>query len=348
MKNKFIQEVEKRFNDSFNTTTEGFQIAVLKNNKLVFKQDYGVTYNYYDLASLTKIFYTVSALQFLNEFGLLLPDHFVKDYIFEWKNPKTQIKHLLTHTAGLNWWKPFYKKLDLKDSSEQKKQSVYKEIINSKSQLSTKSTYSDLDFILLNKLIESACGMDSNEFSKVIYKLIDCSDLFFHKNNKLKYAKNNYAPTESCPWRLKTLQGEVHDDNTWAMGGVSGHAGLFGSLDAVVKWSQWFYGSLHNDQVSWASPLVIKPYTKRAVAKSTGAWALGYMMPTKGRASCGKHFSANSIGHTGFVGTSFWHDPKNKLSVIVLSNRVHPTRDNNLFVKLRPIIHDVAFEFFVS
>lgn len=342
----FLQEVEKRFGQNFSTATEGFQIAVLKNNQVTFKESFGKTYPYYDLASLTKILYTVSAVQFLNEFDLLMPDHFVKDYISNWKNPKTQIKHLLTHTAGLDWWQPFYKKLPIAIPVEEKKHIVYDKIIRSNSKLSKNSQYSDLDFIMLNALIENCAGMPSEEFANLVFECIGSPELFFQKNNHLKYKKSDYAPTEKCPWRKKQLQGEVHDDNTWAMGGVSGHAGLFGSLEAMVQWSQCFYRALHENESCWSRAKTIKAYCQRAVPESLGDWALGYMMPTKGRASCGQYFSKNSVGHTGFVGTSFWHDPKNKLTVIVLSNRVFPTRENQLFVKLRPILHDVAFQLF--
>ncbi|MCH2533265.1 MAG: serine hydrolase [Bdellovibrionales bacterium] len=342
----FFNEVEKRFDHKISSATEGFQIAVLKNNHLVFKENFGKTYRYYDLASLTKILYTVSAIQFLNEFELLMPDHSVKDYISDWKNPNTKIKHLLTHTAGLDWWQPFYKKIPRALPIEEKKHIVYDHIVHSKSKLTKKSQYSDLDFILLNALIEKSVGMPSEEFSKVLFECIDSPELFFQKNNRLKYKISDYAPTEKCPWRNKQLQGQVHDDNTWAMGGVSGHAGLFGSLEAVIQWSQYFYQSLHNNEDSWSRASTIQSYCHRAISKSRGDWALGYMMPTEGRASCGRHFSKASIGHTGFVGTSFWHDPKNKFTVIVLSNRVFPTRENQLFVKLRPILHDVAFELF--
>lgn len=342
----FLNEVETRFGKKISSATEGLQIAVLKNNQLTFKESFGKTYPYYDLASLTKILYAVSAVQFLNEFGLLMPDHFVKDYITKWKNPKTQIKHLLTHTAGLDWWKPYYKNLPLNLPVEEKKHIVYDSIIRSNSKLSTKSKYSDLDFIMLNALIENCVGMSSDEFSKIVFECIDSPELFFQKNNHLMHKHSDYAPTENCPWRKNQLQGQVHDDNTWAMGGVSGHAGLFGSLEAVIQWSQYFYRTLHENQNFWCTSKTLKSYCQRAIPASRGDWALGYMMPTAGRASCGQHFSKDSVGHTGFVGTSFWHDPNNKLTVIVLSNRVYPTRENQLFVKLRPILHDVAFEFF--
>jgi CubicO group peptidase (beta-lactamase class C family) len=153
-----------------------------------------------------------------------------------------------------------------------------------------------------------------------------------------------YAPTEECPVRRKLVQGEVHDLNAWALGGVSTHAGLFGSIDDVG----WFSLHLRSHLLGIARYSIRQKtaqlFAKRALPEGHGDWAMGYMMPTPGAASCGTYFSLDSIGHTGFTGTSVWYDPKMDLSVCILSNRVLYGADNKAFGKLRPEIHNWIVE----
>jgi CubicO group peptidase (beta-lactamase class C family) len=168
--------------------------------------------------------------------------------------------------------------------------------------------------------------------------------LEFHPHNKTTVKTSLFAPTEECPVRRKLIQGEVHDLNCWSLGGVSTHAGLFGSIDDVG----WFSLHLRSHLLGIARYNIRQKtaqlFAKRALPEGKGDWAMGYMMPTPGSASCGNYFSLDSIGHTGFTGTSVWYDPKMDMSVIILSNRVLYGSDNKAFGKLRPDIHNWIVE----
>ena len=170
------------------------------------------------------------------------------------------------------------------------------------------------------------------------------STLDFIINNIPQFDENFYAPTEFCPVRKKVLKGVVHDENTWALGGVSTHAGLFGSIDDMG----WYMLHLRSQILGIAKYFIklktTQAFVKRARPEGRGDWSLGFMMPTPGKSSCGGYFSLNSIGHTGFTGTSMWYDPKSDLAVSVLSNRLVYGRENRSFVELRPLIHNWIVE----
>ena len=151
------------------------------------------------------------------------------------------------------------------------------------------------------------------------------------------------APTEHCPWRKRVLCGEVHDDNAYAMGGVAGHSGLFASakdLDILL-------GRL-KDSYHGVNPLVpqglIREFWTRDGSVPESTWCLGWDTPSPSGSSAGAHFSANSVGHLGFTGTSVWLDLERDRHVILLSNRVHPSRDNEAIRAFRPVIHDHIVE----
>ena len=157
----------------------------------------------------------------------------------------------------------------------------------------------------------------------------------FSVGNEPVFDRDEYAPTENCPWRGKVLRGEVHDDNTWALGGVCSHAGLFGSIEDLVKWASGLRDAFFGGK--W----VIRPETVRKYAEQTGPgfWALGFMRPNTKESTAGTKLSPNSIGHWGFTGTGIWFDPDNDLIIATLANRVHPTRENKLLHNLRQRIH---------
>ncbi|RYZ62935.1 MAG: D-alanyl-D-alanine carboxypeptidase, partial [Proteobacteria bacterium] len=212
---------------------------------------------------------------------------------------------------------------------------------------SPNSVYSDVGFLLLGFLVEEY-HKDSliNVWEGIKNKFYSGTTLEFHENNVPKHRASLYAPTEECAWRKKLLVGEVHDENCWALGGVSTHAGLFGSLDDV----SWALLNVRSQLLGIARYSVkqktAKLFASRARPQGLGDWALGYMMPTPGSASCGNQFSLNSIGHTGFTGTSMWYDPKADFGVVIISNRVLYGRENKNFAQLRPEIHNWIVEGF--
>jgi CubicO group peptidase (beta-lactamase class C family) len=141
------------------------------------------------------------------------------------------------------------------------------------------------------------------------------------------------------------MRGQVHDENTWSLKGVAPHAGLFGTLDDLSKWGLLLRSAMRGkNSKHFASSPTVKLFTHRAISRTRGDWALGFMLPGKDTPSAGPHFSAQSVGHTGFTGTSIWYDPKRDLLVTIVSNRVHPTRENKEYITLRPRLHSLIVE----
>lgn len=330
--------------------TEGVRIRVRKQGQLKADVRVGKTYRYYDLASLTKIIFTNTALMNLHQHEQLKLNENLGSTLFWYKYRNIIVQNLLNHSAGLTWWKPIYQYLQKfsKNPTQPNKNVVWeelKEILNSeRPNRPGKSVYSDLDYFLLGYLLEQKYQKPLLNIWMELQKDFKLSpDLHFNALNKPKFKRALYAPTERCPWRKKVLRGEVHDDNTWALGGVSSHAGLFGSIDGVDQWLQTLRASYLGKGPLRKS--TVEKFWKRSISSNKGDWALGYMMPSQ-KSSSGKYFSKLSVGHTGFTGTSVWYDPKQDFSVIILSNRVHPTRANIEFISKRPLIHDWCYELF--
>jgi CubicO group peptidase (beta-lactamase class C family) len=151
------------------------------------------------------------------------------------------------------------------------------------------------------------------------------------------------APTENCPWRKKVLCGEVHDDNAYAMGGVSGHAGLFSSVRDIHAFVSRLDQCRRSKDSFLPQPLVEEFLTKdQTVSQST--FALGWDTPTPGQSSSGNLFSPRSVGHLGFTGCSIWWDLEKNCHVVLMTNRVHPTRKNDKIKEFRPLIHDLIMK----
>jgi CubicO group peptidase (beta-lactamase class C family) len=149
------------------------------------------------------------------------------------------------------------------------------------------------------------------------------------------------AATEHCLWRGRVLRGEVHDENAYAMGGVSGHAGLFGDARAVRALVRAWREAVLGRSASWPGDLTTRFVTRQSDL-GQGTWALGWTVPTPPSTS-GRFFSPRAYGHLGFTGTSVWVDPDRELTVVLLTNRVHPTRENHGMVSFRPSVHDAIY-----
>jgi serine-type D-Ala-D-Ala carboxypeptidase len=340
LEKKLVEKIQNEVRDDLAAYTPSLAIQVSVAGRKKIDISLGKSYVYYDLASLTKILFTVPAMMRLVDQKKLKVTDAVSKYLHWWVHPKIKISQVLSHSAGLTWWEPFYKEIKKIKNPDEKREYLRQALARQKISSSKKSVYSDLDFLLLGFLLEERFEEPLLDVWGELPLHAHLKSLHFNPQNKPIHSRNLYAPTEKCPWRGQILQGEVHDDNTWSFGGVSSHAGLFGTVDDV---------RLFGDMLLARSKIIaraetIARFTKRAIPLSQGDWALGFMMPTKGAASCGRYFSSNSFGHTGFTGTSLWVDQKKKLVVSILSNRVHPTRDNRKFVELRPRIHDLICE----
>ncbi len=150
------------------------------------------------------------------------------------------------------------------------------------------------------------------------------------------------APTEHDPWRGRLLTGEVHDENAHALGGVAGHAGLFGTAAAVGDYARHLLQILDGRSGAFRRE-TLETFIARQATIPGSSRALGWdtMLPTS---SCGTRMSPRAFGHTGFTGTSLWIDPDRGVYVVLLTNRVHPTRDNDAMKQLRPALHDAVME----
>jgi CubicO group peptidase (beta-lactamase class C family) len=354
MSSTFERKFLEKLGDSWEGATPGFVAQAYSKGRKILDVEVGKTYERYDLASMTKILFTVTALMALYDekrFRLSDPVHRWVSWFPE--DHPARIRDLLTHSAGLTWWYPFFKTLAPKTvnvKSPEEAWDIFQGILKRKilSDLDKnpvqwpieKSIYSDLDFFVLGSALESITGSTLYTAWANLQDRLELTGVDFNRNNKPKYARSTYAPTEKDAWRGKTLQGEVHDENTWALRGVAPHAGLFGGISDVTGYGLMLRSAMRGSGSSiFPSASTVAKFTKRALPRARGDWALGFVMPSKGSSTAGPHFSLKSVGHTGFTGTSLWYDPKKDLLVTILSNRVHPTRDNTAFQKLRPQIH---------
>lgn len=328
----------------------GAVVLVWKDGKIVFEKAYGsFTYDtcsakveintIFDLASVTKVVATTTAAMLCYDKKLFSLDEKVTKYIPEFgvnRKEHITIKNLLLHNSGLPAWKKFYgRNLNSDD--------VINEIFSSELEYQTeqKTLYSDLGIITLGKVIEKVTGKNLDTFCyEEIFFPLGMKSTFF---NPREYLKKLCAPTETDDyWRMKTLQGEVHDETAAMLNGVAGHAGLFSTANDLSKIMAMLlnYGKLENEQFIKRS--TIELFTRRNSDESTRA--LGWDTKSDSGSSSGNYFTKNSFGHTGFTGTSIWADPIRNLFVVFLTNRVYPSRENFKISKVRPQLHNAIIK----
>ncbi len=290
---------------------------------------------FYDLASLTKPLATTLVVMKLVSEGRLSLEHtlarfFPKDWFKESFWQRATLRDLLSHSAGLPAWRPYYRNL-LSLSPSERKIFLWREILTERPSEENlrRGTYSDLGFFLLQAVIERVSERSLEEnFDRVYRELFPgCSPGLLFRPLSFGIPVERIAPTERCPFRRCVLRGEVHDENTWALGGVSGAAGLFGTAQAVrdllVRMLRAYQGE--EEPVFLNRDLVRTFWDYRS---SRNGRALGFDQPSSQGSSAGPFFSRRSVGHLGFTGTSFWVDPERDLVAVLLSNRVHPFRNN--------------------
>jgi CubicO group peptidase (beta-lactamase class C family) len=317
----------------------------------------------FDVASLTKVLATTTSILLLLKSGEIALRDPVSKYFPNFNAPmksRITICHLLTHSSGFPAYYRFYQDLSTEDEhrgggflcTQAAKREVIQKILEHDLvyQPGLDYKYSDLGFILLGALIERITSMDLSAFcQQQIWIPLGMKNTFFNdltvtKTPSIMSLPNTetprkFAATENCPWRNKVMCGEVHDENCYAMGGIAGHAGLFSTskdiYTLITKLLQSYYG---NDD--WIPPYLMREFFTRQYSPEHSTWALGWDTPSPQGSTSGTLFSKESVGHTGFTGTSIWIDLKKNLVVILLSNRVHPSRSNERFARLRPEIHD--------
>jgi len=300
----------------------------------------------YDLASLTKVVVTTTLVEKLVEGDFASPlslDAPIEHYLPEWANGpqpewrhKVTVRNLMTHTSGLPPFKEYWRTSKGKEDTLSR---IFVEPLEYEP--GTKVVYSDLGIILMAEIIQRLTGEPLDQLANEdIFGPLGMKDSMYNPSKKLW---PEIAPTEfDDQLRHRLVQGEVHDENAYSIGGVSGHAGVFSTSPDLAAFCQM----LLNGGV-YAHHRIVKRATlaeftvPQALANNTRT--LGWVVPTEGSSS-GHYFSAHSYGHTGFTGTTIWIDPDHQLFVVLLTNRVNPTRENMKIAAVRPAVHDAIMK----
>jgi CubicO group peptidase (beta-lactamase class C family) len=314
----------------------------------------------FDLASLTKVLATTSAVMLLVDEGrLVLDDPVAKllPHFGERDKEGVTLRHLLTHSSGLHPWRGFH---ELLLERERKKgehwigtRAAHDWILESicRSALvhepGSAAVYGDLDFIVLGAVVEAASGERLDRFcAERIFAPLGLGETRFLREPANEAERRRFAATENCPWRGRIVWGEVHDPNAAAMGGVAGHAGLFSTADDVMRFASALLDVWHGRSTVLPGERLVEFATRQRLPAGSD-WALGWDTPTAGGSSSGRYFSPQSIGHLGFTGTSLWIDFEAQAIVVMLTNRIHLVAKKSKFT-LRAEIHDLVREAFAA
>jgi beta-N-acetylhexosaminidase len=340
--------VKKAISDS---VFPGAQVVVGHRKRIVYNNSFGrQTYDstslpitsksMYDLASVTKVAATTSAAMMLYDKGLLKLEQPVNEILPEFTGhdkEKITIKHLLVHNSGLPAFKRYYLKFDTREE-------IINDIMSTELifEPGTDYTYSDLGMITLQMVIEKITNMPMDKFlDDNLFDFLDMQNTMFNPTpDKWFYC----VPSELDDyWRHRLVKGKVHDENAHMLGGVAGHAGLFAPASDLAK---LLFLYINEGQIK--DSVIFNPETIELFTSSQtkfGDRGLGWdTKSVDGYSSAGSKFSPNSFGHTGFTGTSVWVDKDRALFVILLTNRVYPTRENRKIIQFRPKLHDAIID----
>jgi beta-glucosidase-like glycosyl hydrolase/CubicO group peptidase (beta-lactamase class C family) len=301
----------------------------------------------YDVASLTKPIVTTTAVMMLAQQKQLHLDSPVSRYLPEFAGAaksdpdpawraRVTVRMLLLHDSGLPAHRDFFE--DTKGEAAILARVLAEPLVR---EPGTHIEYSDLGFIVLGTIVERLTGNSLDQFAKQnIFAPLGMQDSLFNPPRGLRA---RIAPTENdTSYRKRLIRGEVDDENAWAMGGVAGHAGLFSTAGDIAAFAQMILnGGVYAHHRLLARATIDNFTARRTIGDS--ARALGWDVPSE-PSSSGRYFSGKSFGHMGFTGTSLWIDPERNLFVILLTNRVNPTRANEKIRAVRPALHDAVIE----
>jgi CubicO group peptidase (beta-lactamase class C family) len=312
----------------------------------------------YDLASLTKVVGLTTALMFAVGERAIDLDAPLQRYVPAFAGPdkdRVTVRMLLTHSSGLPAWRPLFREVPTRTDAL-----ALADTTPLESAPGAQETYSDLGAIVLTQLVESVY----HERLDALLERRLFQPLGMRSTGYLPPPtwRDRIAPTELDPWRGRVLRGEVHDENAAIMDGVSGHAGLFASAEDLLVFAEWLITrwnqgtTAHGNERTAASSsadtfprsvvpsfsrAVIREFTRRQTLVPGSTRALGWDTPAPGSSS-GRLLPPSSFGHTGFTGTSIWIDPEHRLAIVLLSNRVNPTRDNPRWAPIRGKVADLV------
>jgi len=317
----------------------------------------------FDLASLTKLFVTTAFMTLVEEgrvrldqpVSTVIPDFTGLRPIQPYDDPLqpgqmvgvvpptnqptdaglVTFWHLLTHSSGLPAWRRLF---DLGT-----REAVVAAVVGTyfSYPVGTRVLYSDLGLILLGLAMEELSGEPLPVFvRKAVLEPLGLSETTY---NPPEVLLPRVAPTEFCAWRQRRLRGEVHDENAAAMGGVSGHAGLFSTAQEVAALGQLYLEGGQLGPVRLLRGGTVSEMVREQAASHGERRGLGWMLRSPEGSSCGRYFCPHSYGHTGFTGTSLWVEPQRELVVALLTNRVYYGRDNaQRMLMVRQKVHEAV------
>ncbi|MCU0602373.1 MAG: beta-lactamase family protein [Desulfobacterales bacterium] len=301
----------------------------------------------FDLASLTKPLATTLAVMRLCQQRRLGVEQRLASVLpaFEGGGKGgVTIAQLLAHTSGLPDYRPFYLELAARPAPERKNllraRLVQEPLLYAPGE---RMLYSDLDFMILEWVVETVSGRRLDRYAaEEVYAPLGAADALFFIDLDRPAPPRACAATEQCPWRGRLIEAEVHDENAHALGGIAGHAGLFGTAEGIHRVLSELLNAYHRqDGGRLFDRLTVHRFFQRVPGTDK---ALGFDMPAPVNPSCGRFFPPTGIGHLGFTGTSFWVHLEQSVAVILLTNRVHPGRANIAIRGFRPVIHDAVME----
>ncbi len=301
----------------------------------------------YDLASLTKVIGLTTMAMIAVDEGRLGLDTPVQYYLPEFIGPykdRVTVRHLLTHSSGLRAHRPLWRETPDRGWALALAAATQLDTIPA-----TRMVYSDIGAILLTRILERQYGDRIDHLlTQRVFAPLGMRSTTYRPPAEWS---DRIAPTELDPWRGRMIHGEVHDENAAHLGGVSGHAGLFSDAVDLLAFGEWilrrFVASRAPNGGGDRGPALrattVQEFTRRQHVVPESSRALGWDTPSDG-SSAGTRLSARSFGHTGFTGTSIWADPTQGLVIVLLTNRVHPTRDNPRVGPLRIAVADRVVE----
>jgi len=288
----------------------------------------------FDLASLTKVLATAPIVIQQVERGAIGLDDGVDTHVDLWRGDDRSgvtVRDLLAHCSGLPGWAPLFRECRGREEFERAICAAGLEYVPR-----TRSVYSDLGFMLLGFMLTGDTPLQAR-FDALRIQMGVVEDMQF---NPPRLWLDRTAPTENDPWRRRVVVGEVHDENAYALGGAAGHAGLFGTAAAVGQHARHLLQILDGKTGAFRRESLETFITRRAdIPDSSRALGWDTMLASS---SCGSLMSPHAFGHTGFTGTSLWIDPDRGVYVVLLTNRVHPSRANEAIKQVRPALHDAV------
>ncbi len=303
----------------------------------------------FDLASLTKVIGLTTACMLLVDAGRLDLDAPVGTYLPEFRGPwkdRVTIRHLLTHASGLPAWRPLFR-----EARDRRGALALVDTTPLDTVPGTRFVYSDLGAIVLTQVVERITGEPLDRFLETtVFQPLGMTATTFLPPRTWR---DRIAPTENdTVFRHRMIRGEVHDENAGRLGGVSGHAGLFSNVPDLVRFANWLLDLERPTapcSVLCLSPGTVEQFTRRQDLPPGSTRALGWDTPSdSGYSSAGSKLSRRSFGHTGFTGTSIWLDPERDLFIVLLTNRVNPTRANARILQVRARVADLVADALVG